>query len=296
MLSKHFQILGWICHAIEDNIKADSSFIDAKELLSSSVLSRDSFLAQANRTLNTQIQQNRVNYRYGIDRLAALYRDNLIANAFNTDWTLEYGDVADGYLLRSVPRWFANGSCNCVVSSECHRPLRIGPPDLALPGLVAGCSPIYGLRQSTLECLFSSDCISTILKYLHYDTQIDGSEPNNFTPPATVPLTMAPLDASKLVQFSPTTLIGSILDAAFIEQLDQTLSYENYFNACAPINCHYEYKERNGTLYVFTSLLALYGGLTISLRIIIWNTARMYQSIKRHLRMRTAAIAPVTLQ
>ena len=259
-------------------------------------MSRDSFLTQANRTLSAQLQNNRVRYRYGIDRLSSLYRDNLIANAFDTDWRLEYGDASNGYVLRSVPHWFANGSCNCVVSSECQRPLRIGPSDLVLPGLVAGCSPIYGLRQSTLECLFSSNCTNTILTHLHYHTQLDGSQPRNFTPPTIVPFTIAPLNVSKLTHFSSTTLVGSILDEAFIEQFEQTMSYENYFNACAPISCRYEYTRSSDGVYVFTSLLALYGGLTISLRIIIWNTVRLYQSIKIRLRLRTASIAPITLQ
>ncbi|CAF4142564.1 unnamed protein product, partial [Rotaria sordida] len=32
-----------------------------------------------------------------------------------------------------------------MISGTCQEPLRIGPPDLFLPGLVVGCLPIDGL-------------------------------------------------------------------------------------------------------------------------------------------------------
>ncbi|CAF4441305.1 unnamed protein product [Rotaria sp. Silwood2] len=103
-----------------------------------------------------------------------LFHFSFLPTAFNNDWLLEYGDESDGYLIRSVPRSFTNTTCNCMISGACKEPLRIGPPDLFLPGLVVGCLPFDGLRMSTLECFFSSSCISTILTYLEYYTQMDG--------------------------------------------------------------------------------------------------------------------------
>ena len=192
--------------------------------------------------------------------------------------------------MSGVPRLFTNGSCNCVLSGDCQQPLRIGPPDLVLPGLVVGCTPIHGFRLSTLECLFSSNCINTILNHLQYYTQVNGSEPSNFTIPAEPPLSMVPLLKSKLTTFKKTDAIGSLLDASFIDQLNQTVSFEHYFAACAPSKCYYTFVQSNGILYILTSLLGLYGGLTISLRLIIWNTARTYQAIKRRYRTQTTPI------
>jgi hypothetical protein len=248
-----------------------------------------------NQIIESHFNSSKAVLKNAIEQLAATYRGNLIVNAFNTDWTLEYGNTANGYLLRDVPRLFANGSCNCVLFDGCQQPLQIGPPDLVLPGLVVGCTPMHGFRLSTLECLFSSNCTNTILNYLHYYTQINGSAPTNFTVPTETPLIIAPLLESNLGDFKKTDRFGSIMDGSLIDRSNQTVSYEDYFAACEPRNCYYTYVQRNDILYVLTSLLGFYGGLTISLRLIIWNTTRTCQAIKRRCRTQVAPIEPFTI-
>src|SRR5579862_2927204 len=117
-----------------------------------------------------------------------------------------------------------NNTCNCVVSNSCQGYLRVGPADLILPGLVVGCSPIEGLRLSTLECFYSSDCISTIITYLEYYIQMDGSPPNNFVPPIIPPIAIRPLDNSTNSQFLPNSSIGTLISELFIEELISTSS------------------------------------------------------------------------
>ena len=266
------------------------------DLSSSLVLSRTVFTLRANQTINERFEAMQPYLKYGSERVCMLYRGNLIVNAFNTDWTLEYGNASNGYLLRGVPRVFSNSSCNCILSSDCQQPLRIGPPDLVLPGLVVGCSPLYGLRLSTLECLYSSDCIDKILNHLNYYRQADGSEPSNFTAPIGRPLMITPLLLSKSVHFLPTTRIESIVDEAFIDTINRTISYEKYFRACGAKSCHYELVKNSDIAYALTSLLGLYGGLTLSLRFIIWNLARIHQMIKRRLGTRTTSIEPFSTE
>ena len=296
LLSKHFQILGWLCKEAQSYTQIGLNSLYASTLLSASVFSRTTFTIRANQAIDKHIEGKAAYFKYGNQVLPMAYRCNLIANAFNADWQIEYGNESNGYLLRGVPRVFPNGSCNCVVSGECQRPLRIGPSDLVLPGLVVGCSPLYGSRLSTLECLYSSTCINTIIDHLHYYSQADGSEPSNFTAPEDRPLTMVPLDASTRVKFSPTELIGSLVDAVFIEHLSKNISYENYFAFCAPTSCHYTYLKTNGALFIITSLLGLYGGLTIGLRFLVWNASRIYYMIKRHLRGRTTSVVPFSTE
>jgi hypothetical protein len=292
ILSKHFQLLGWYCSRIQRYLESGLNSLYKKTLLSSSVISRSTFNTRANQTIRTYFEGAKVNFKYGTERLGMLYRGNLIANAFNADWMIEYGNELNSYLLRGVPRMFGNGSCNCVLSDECQRPLRIGPPDLVLPGLVVGCSPFYTISLSSLECLFSSECIETILNHLHYYTTINGSEPSNFKPPTIPPLMFTPLMVSKLLRFPSTALLGTILDETLLEQLRYTISYEKYFATCSPKRCSYEYVKSDDALHVLTVLLGLYGGLTISLRFILWNMSRIYHKIKRYLHTRTTAVEP----
>jgi hypothetical protein len=213
--------------------------------------------------------------------ITEMFEGNLLPTAFNTDWTIEYGNESNGYLTRSVPRLYMNDTCNCVVSNSCQNYLRVGPPNLTLPGLVVGCSPIEGLRMSTLECFYSSDCISTIITYLEYYTQIDGSPPNNFVPPTIPPITISPLDSSTMSRFLPNSSISALINEMFIDDWINQSSYEGYFSACAPSSCQYQYNKRQNIFYVASYLLSLYGGLTVGWRFIIWNAIMLYQWIKR---------------
>ncbi|CAF0876170.1 unnamed protein product [Rotaria sordida] len=113
---------------------------------------------------------------------------------------------------------------------------------------------------------------------------MDGSPPTDFVPPTLLPLTISPLDSSTLSRFSKSTSIGTLLDEYFLEEWTQTGSYEDYFAACAPTHCNFEYVTRNNLLYVATSVLGLYGGLTIGLRFITWNVMWLYRWMKKHIR------------
>ncbi|CAF0959993.1 unnamed protein product [Rotaria sordida] len=219
-----------------------------------------------------------------------MFHLSFLPTTFNTDWLLEYGDESDGYLIRSVPRVFTNSTCNCMISGACQEPLRIGPPGLFLPGLVVGCLPYDGLRMSTLECFFSSSCISTILTYLEYYTQMDGSPPINFIPPTVLPINISPLDNSTPSRFPKNTSIGTLLDEYFLEEWKYNVSYEDYFAACAPTHCNFEYVTRNNLLYVATSVLGLYGGLTIGLRFITWNAMWLYRWMTKRIRSHRVTI------
>jgi hypothetical protein len=184
-------------------------------------------------------------------------------------------------VMRHVPRIFANSTCHCAVSSDCHEPLRIGPPHLNLPGLKIGCLPIDGLRMSTLECYFSDACINDILSHLQYYAAMNGSLPTNFvksTKPSDYSFTS--LNSSIDTKFPSNTSIGDLINNSFIEEWNAKMSYENYFTQCAPKTCRYTYSHRNEITHVLTSLLSFYGGLTLGWRMIIWFMVKKYKKIR----------------
>ncbi|CAF1224249.1 unnamed protein product [Rotaria sordida] len=115
---------------------------------------------------------------------------------------------------------------------------------------------------------------------------MDGSLPINFIPPTVLPINISPLDNSTPSRFPKNTSIGTLLDEYFLEEWTYNVSYEDYFAACAPTHCNFEYVTRNNLLYVATSVLGLYGGLTIGLRFIIWNVIRLYRLMKKRIRSR----------
>jgi hypothetical protein len=53
-----------------------------------------------------------------------------------------------------------------------------------------------------------------------------------------------------------------------VEQWNNNINYEKYYNECSPSFCSYSYIELNPTLQVLTLLLGLYGGLTIIMNVV----------------------------
>ncbi|CAF3359321.1 unnamed protein product, partial [Rotaria sp. Silwood2] len=267
---------------------------DHPEIIRRTILSRASFESQIEVIIRQLIAMVPLEFQRTIIFAMEVIQSNLIPTSFNTDWIIEYGNASNDYLLRFIPRLYNNDTCNCVVSSTCQEPLQIGPPGIILPGLVVGCSPINALRMSTLECMFSMGCVNTILSYLNYYTELDGSLPSNFTIPTTLPFIIHPLNQSIPSRFLPTTLIGTLIDGLFIEDWQNISLYEDYFAACQPTMCQYKYIQRNNILFVFTSLLGLYGGLVVSLRFLVWHGICLYRWIKFSNYVHPEAVVPRT--
>ncbi|CAF1670593.1 unnamed protein product [Adineta ricciae] len=68
--------------------------------------------------------------------------------------------------------------------------------------------------------------------------------------------------------FSLNTTFESILNELMIEQLTSNVSYELYFNECAPTSCIYSYVDDNHIIEGITTLIGRYGGLVIICRLI----------------------------
>lgn len=64
------------------------------------------------------------------------------------------------------------------------------------------------------------------------------------------------------------TTIVDIVNQLFMEQWKINISYSLFYQKCAPAYCLYTIDERHGFIYIFTRILAIYGGLTIALRLI----------------------------
>ena len=271
LLSKHLQILGWLCKEAHTFLEYKLSSFRNTTLVSAYPLSRVAFLSIVDTTTRQFIPQVTSDFARTIGLTTELFQSNMLPTAFNIDWSLEYGNELNDNLLRSVPRAFGNSGCNCAGSGQCRESLRLDSNDSTLPGLAVGCSPISGLRMSTLECFFSSSCITALLNFTDYYTQADGR-------PAPT-LSVLPMNRSTPSRFAHNESIGTLIDSLFIETVPTSASYEKYFVACAPSACHYEYViKRNDTLRMTTIVLGLLGGLAIFLRFLVYNAVKLCRS------------------
>ncbi|CAF4106479.1 unnamed protein product [Adineta steineri] len=133
------------------------------------------------------------------------------------------------------------------------------------PGLVIGCLPVYGLRLSTLECFYNSTCLERLATFLNSS------------------YVLSPLNISLYSRFTPisSTTIGTLIDELFIETWYNTSNYSSYFSSCAPLTCHYSYEKRNSVLYMITTYVGLFGGLTVVLKYVVWYVLCLYWKVRQ---------------
>ncbi|CAF1225930.1 unnamed protein product [Adineta ricciae] len=125
-----------------------------------------------------------------------------------------------------------------------------------VPGWIQRCLAVDSLLLSSLECLYeNSACFPFLLAiFSQWDEY----------PPDLVPMIYDPTTT----RFSQQANISTIFREMMIEQWYSSISYESFYNACAPTYCAYsERMHTKNFLGVIITLLSMIGGMMVSLRI-----------------------------
>jgi len=77
------------------------------------------------------------------------------------------------------------------------------------------------------------------------------------------------LDKTLLVQFLENSTINEIVDQLMVEQWNQSIMYDRYYNECQPAECIYTHQSNNNPIYIVTTLIGLLGGLITVLKLIV---------------------------
>ncbi|CAF1429312.1 unnamed protein product [Adineta ricciae] len=144
-----------------------------------------------------------------------------------------------------------------------------------VPGFVVGCFALESLLQARLICLFNQMCVDIVQSFFV-------STNTNFVS----------LDSTK-TRFDPeSTTVEMLVNELFVEQWLTRISFSQYYAQCAPISCLYSYSKRNDILYVTTTVLGLYGGLTVVLRLIVPRLVKCVRD-RRRTPITTAETIPI---
>ena len=148
-----------------------------------------------------------------------------------------------------------------------------------LLGIAVGCLPIYSLRQSTLECFYNFTCLQELADF------------------ASTTIVFEPLNVPMNSRFLPVSSvpIGTLIDELFLETWQTTNNYSAYFTSCAPALCQYTHAEKNTIIYIVTTRLGLYGGLTIGVKLFVWHLLSVYWRFQLWLFHRQSRVTPVSI-
>jgi hypothetical protein len=143
-----------------------------------------------------------------------------------------------------------------------------------VPGFLVGCSPLESLLQSTLECLYNVTCINKLIM------------PNEQYSNITIP----PLDVTLS---SPNVTVQSLMNELMIVRWERSITYEHYYATCAPTLCTYVPTERANPIYIITTIIGFYGGLTVALKMIVPVLVKFGRYLLMYRRQRIAPVEAV---
>ena len=220
----------------------------------------------------------------------SLLRTSMAASGSEGGIRFQSTDI-DGktFLRRYLPAPSAYNACACSVARSCSDSnwsdaqflcyygdnCAEGTVMWSVPGLIKSCTSFDTILDSDLRCFFDKSCMNTLLSMYNMDM------PKRQPLPLTT-LNINTLNASTLISFQPTDRMEKILNELMIDDWKMRTDYVGYYNSCAPARCTYTVTRRMNILYAFTMVTTYFGGLVITLRLLLPICVRLvYWIFKR---------------
>ena len=191
---------------------------------------------------------------------------------------------------RFISTNFYDKNCSCGTNSFCTRAQGFycrsnacfnlpATPNQTIPGLILSCLLTDSLLASSLQCLYDMSCIEMLIEWQSFGYSNVTIDPRVSS--------VTPLDPLIDSRFSTDTTLNEIVSQLFIESWTNSISFKDYFDECAPIECVYIHEERFDLTYIFSTVLGVIGGLSVTLKIlspiIVRITRKIYQKlVARH--------------
>ena len=240
-------------HFVNARLLSRSQFIEqARSIATDFVTSTSDQFRQIIRIIRDTTQGNQLLTAYGTN--AIIRRMNLLG------FTYTY-HVPTGYFHHNASR---NFKCYCKQSAACSD--QQGFWDLTnliitgytkitpIEGLLIACSPLESAFLSSLECWFNQGCLDNVTR--------------EFGIPSLVAIT-------RPRRFSVTDTFGTIVEHLIVDDWYNQSSYENFYRACSPDFCTYTVTERNNIVYVLTTMIGFFGGISVALKLIVPHSITM---------------------
>ena len=282
--SSYFQLLASFCSLVQTTIDDTYRVFSSNIYTSDLVMPHDLILAHAQEFSDLYIKSTEVE----TNRSFSFIRGTTYLNQFLTGTKTNFniiiaatGEVRMtegnlGELNPSNPGAYS-GPCSCFTEgSRCgFYPFLATTVDelIFITSLIIKCFPIDSVLSSTLECWYNSECMTLVR-----DSYILIGVPDV--------INIGLLDTNIQSRFSINTTIEVMMQELFLENWTVTFSYDQYYKNCAPVSCTHTVEQRFDLFFVIVTVLAVYGGLSQGLRLVIPLLVRLLLVLVLGLRAR----------
>ena len=95
------------------------------------------------------------------------------------------------------------------------------------------------------------------------------------------PLTVMPLVVDDQSHFSPKTVVQTLLNDLIVEEWSNSSNYSSFYEQCNPTTCTYLLRSRLNAVLIFGSIVALFGGLSVGLKLVAMILIATYRMLQR---------------
>lgn len=141
-------------------------------------------------------------------------------------------------------------------------------PNFTMPGMFVGCFPFNTLLYSTLDCLYNITCLTLFQSYL----------------PGRSVQSITPLSRNIESRFPLNTSVESMTNELMIERWEGTHNYSKFYQQCNPSICKYSFSARPSFIMILTTITGLFGGLSITLKVVAPIIIVLYRMAQRKAR------------
>ncbi|CAF1529656.1 unnamed protein product [Adineta ricciae] len=252
--SAQFQILSSLCKQVQETVNNSLVLFYATKLTSDQLISSNLFQIQVETIVNTFRTSAPQTFKRTLVMLSSFIHGNAFITPYETNWKYLILNTYDKAPIYANPQRYG-GSCSCGTSSKCTEKVQLNTnSNSTLNGMLIGCYIHETLLQSTLECLYDQECLDLIRNSFRKQTSSD----DDFRILNSTLLTNHSFGISETVQ--------EMVDRLFVNEWTLNYSYESYYEKCHSTYCTYSYIQNSDMLYIITTILGLFGSLTILLR------------------------------
>ncbi|UJR17971.1 hypothetical protein I4U23_004870 [Adineta vaga] len=260
-----FYFLSLFCQEAMQTVTNALDVFLQTQLISSQVLSQEFFQFQSDSLI--QNWQSTTTYQYvrTIEFMRIISHGNRLNNGhlnvlFMTNTTTRETTMTSQMY----------GNCSCGLS-PCRQLLGIYEYNstrddytliFEIPHFYVGCYFVDFFFASTLECYYNRSCMIEIDRYM----DIARSSTYNFSP----------LNSTLN---SPYETIQSITNNLMVNSWSVNVSFTSYYSTCAPHSCTFVYERRMSIFLVITTVIGIFGGLSLGLKILIIVTLPLIEKI-----------------
>lgn len=153
--------------------------------------------------------------------------------------------------MSNIPMGLYEVTMPKLVSNTCVAHVPTDRTTLTLNGFYSGYSSLESLLISSLRCFYEIHCLQILQRY------------------SSSKINVSILTLSSTDQFNENSTVMQMLRQLFVNHWNLNVSYDLYFAECAPMRCSYKYSHSLDFVYILTTLLAFYSGLTIILELLV---------------------------